>query len=100
VVSTDTTANTVTVTDDIDCPALWTDEFMLADVRWVAGEAPEGGRYLVRSRHTGELREATLEASDENARIIFDEAVRTVAPGQSVVVYRDNICFGGGILQR
>lgn len=100
VVSTDTDRNVVTVTSDPECPALWTREIALSDVRWVAGEAPEDGRYLVRTRHTGELREAGLEVGGQGARVRFDEPVRTVAPGQSAVVYDGVRCLGGGIVDR
>ena len=96
VVSTDTEKNVVYVTSDRSCPALWTREIALADVRWVSGEAPGAGRYLVRTRHTGALREAELDG--ETLR--FDEPVRTVAPGQSAVIYDGTRCLGGGIVSR
>lgn len=103
VVSTDTEKNVVYVTADPACPGLWTQETMLSDVRWVSGEAPAAGRYLVRSRHTGELREALVEpglGGAGTARVSFPEPVRTVAPGQSVVVYDGACCLGGGIAER
>ena len=100
VVSTDTQANVVYVTADPACPGLWTRELALDDVRWVAGEPPANGRYLVRTRHTGPLREMALSVAGTGmqAAVRFDEPVRTVAPGQSAVVYDGEVCLGGGIV--
>ena len=105
VVSTDTANNVVYVTADRDCPGLWTRELQLCDVHWIAGKPPATGQYLVRTRHTGQLRPARLElaaaASDAaTARVVFPEPVRTVAPGQSAVIYDGTTCLGGGIVQR
>ena len=68
---------------------------------------PAPGRYLVRTRHTRPLVEASVAAPDDAeqaetrdglARIVFDERVPAVAPGQSVTIYRDEECLGGGIV--
>ena len=99
VVATDTDANVVYVTDDTSCPALWTTSITVDDTHWVSGEAPVAGTYLVRTRHTGPLREAWVQAGqDDTATITFTEPVRTVAPGQSAVVYDGVCCLGGGIV--
>lgn len=104
VVRTDTEANVVYVTADPQCPALWTRELRLDDVRWIAGEPPAEGEYLVRTRHTGTLREARLtfgaEGGAGEAALTFPEPVRTVAPGQSAVIYDGTRCLGGGIVAR
>ena len=96
VVETDVEKNVVYVTADHDSPALFSREIALGDVRWVSGAAPAPGHYLVRTRHTGELREAELDGG----RLRFDEPVRRVAPGQSAVVYDGVRCLGGGVVQR
>lgn len=99
VVRTDVAENVVYVTADKDCPELWTREFALTDCRWVCGQAPQTARYLIRSRHTRKLEEALVEpAGDGTARVVFDEPVRAVAPGQAVSVYTGEECLGGGII--
>jgi tRNA-specific 2-thiouridylase len=100
VVCTDTDANVVYVTADSSCPGLWTRELALSDARWISGEPPEEGVYLVRTRHTGALRKAMLEEAPRGLSLRFSEPVRTVAPGQSAVIYDGSRCLGGSIVQR
>lgn len=98
VVSTDVKNNQVYVTADRDCPALWTREVELNDVRWISGEAPDPGEYLVRTRHTGTLVPAVLEQTDGHVRLIYETSQKRVAPGQSAVIYQGERCLGGGII--
>lgn len=101
VVRTDTEANVVYVTADRACPALWTRAITLEDCRWVGGTAPQAGERLVRTRHTGELREALVEPDGERGcRVTYAQAIRTVAPGQSAVVYDGVECLGGGLVAK
>ena len=101
VVRTDTARNVVYVSADRDCPALWTRELLLEDVRWILGSTPEPGERLVRTRHTGPLRDAVVEpVGEKGARVTFSDRVQAVAPGQSCVVYDGVVCLGGGIVSR
>lgn len=101
VVETDTQHNIVYVSSDRMCPGLWTRELRLSDVCWIAGEPPASGEYCVRTRHTGALRQARVETcKDGDVRVVFTEPLRTVAPGQSAVVYDGTRCLGGGIVQK
>ena len=129
VVATDVGTNTVYATADPTCPALWTRRVLLTDVRWIHGEPPAPGDYLVRSRHTGDLRPAHVtpfspapsqqaladnagktgntgekcgvgEKNGASVLVEYAEPVRTVAPGQSAVIYDGLECLGGGIIAR
>ncbi|MBP3884395.1 MAG: hypothetical protein J6D54_05595, partial [Olsenella sp.] len=76
---------------------------------------PAEGTYLVRTRHTGELRRAYLTHVPApaagpaepagpthaiTATLEFEEPLRAVAPGQSAVIYDGLECLGGGIIER
>lgn len=102
VVSTDVETNIVYVTADRMSPALFADSLALADCRWIAGEPPRAGEYVVRTRHTGDLVPCVVEPAADGpaATVRFAEPQRRVAPGQSAVVYDGLTCLGGGIIQR
>lgn len=99
VVATDVDKNVVYVTADHQSPALFSPGLAAQDVRWISGEAPAAGTYLVRTRHTGELCPAQVEPLvDGRLRVDFGQPRRRVAPGQSVVVYDGEVCLGGGVV--
>ena len=101
VVSTDVERNVVYVTADRMSPALFAAELSLGDCRWIAGEAPAAGEYVVRTRHTGDLVACVVEpGADGAATVRFAEPQRRVAPGQSAVIYDGLRCLGGGIIQK
>jgi len=73
----------------------------LSGVRWSRGRPPAAAlraRVQVRHRHEGVL--ATVEVtSGDRARVVFDEPVRAVAPGQAAVFYDEaegEWVLGGG----
>ena len=98
VVDKDMQTNTVFVSHDVDAPRLRSQQVDLHDCHWIAGLPPQDGCCVVRLRHTGTLLPAQLKLQDaQRAQVLFDNEQERVAPGQSVVVYQDKICLGGGI---
>jgi tRNA-specific 2-thiouridylase len=72
---------------------------LVADrVSWVAGEPPGGGPFEadVRIRYRGEDVAAVIEHRGDEVRVEFRTPQRAVAPGQSVVFYREDEVLGGG----
>jgi tRNA-specific 2-thiouridylase len=69
-------------------------------MRWVGGGPPESGPFeaAAKIRYRGEEVPAVVEPLGEGAevRVEFRRPERAVAPGQSVVVYRDDEVLGGG----
>ena len=102
VVKTDVENNVVYVTSDKQCPGLWTQQMQLEDCHWISGAEPKPGNYVVRARHTGALREVELALGESPSRvqITFREPVRTVAAGQSAVLYEGLTCLGGGFIMK
>lgn len=98
VVGKDMTKNQVFVSRNLNQGGLWTRQIKLRDCFWTH-QAPVSGRaYQVRLRHLAPLIEAevVVDAGD-TATVQFATDQKTIASGQSVVVYDDGLCLGGGI---
>lgn len=77
-------------------------ECLVKDINWVSGEArlsPFRGE--VKTRYTAKeaWAEVTPLNDGETARILFDEPVRDLTPGQAAVFYNGEILIGGGEIQ-
>jgi tRNA-specific 2-thiouridylase len=74
---------------------LMRDRVDLQDIHWADGTAP-AGPVRAQSRAHG----AAVEAEYDGARVHFASPQPRVAPGQVVVLYRDDIVLGGGVARR
>ncbi|HEU5083519.1 MAG TPA: tRNA 2-thiouridine(34) synthase MnmA [Acidimicrobiales bacterium] len=94
-VDVDVAAATVTIGD---ATALRADEVRLADVVWA--HDPVSGPVLAQCSAHGTPHRAHVEPTPTGATVTFAEPQRRLAPGQSVVLYRDDLVVGGGIATR
>lgn len=98
VVGKDMDKNEVYVTTNLNDDSLWKPELELASVHWINGSL-EGGAVQIRVRHRAPLIDAELSVVGEgNVALKLASPERAVAPGQSIVLYKDGECLGGGIL--
>ncbi|OYW84169.1 tRNA 2-thiouridine(34) synthase MnmA, partial [Candidatus Saccharibacteria bacterium 32-49-10] len=88
----------VFVTKNLNDAALWRKELRLGSVHWIDEPLSEGASCQVRTRHRGALVPAVFGRGPEGAVVILDEPERAVSPGQSVVIYQEGECLGGGIV--
>jgi len=65
-----------------------------------SGVREEPFRAQVRVRHRAAEVPGTIIPDRTRARVLFDQPVRAVAPGQSCVFYEGDIVIGGGVLKR
>lgn len=94
VTATDCEKNTVTVGHDT---ALWHKKLNAAEVNFHCNVSSEGyARIKIRSRDAGTMGHWYYDGTQ--LTVIFDEAVRAITPGQSVVLYDDDCVIGGGII--
>jgi len=71
-------------------------EVAITDCNWLT--PPVAGKtYRARLRYRQPLQEARFKIHDSRFMIQFAD-VQTVAPGQSLVLYDDEVCVGGGII--
>ena len=63
-------------------------------------EIRAGGRYEARIRYRSAPRACRVESLEQGVmRLVFDEPVEAVAPGQAAVLYRGDEVMGGGVIR-
>lgn len=79
---------------------LFSTELIAADFNWISGEIPkEPIRISGRTRYHQPLTEGVAEVLDNgDVKITFDEPIRAITKGQSVVLYNGEIVLGGGCI--
>lgn len=98
VIRKDMASNTVFVTDNKDDLNLESDTFQISDYSWINEEPEEGKTYQVRTRHRAELIDCTLEKTANGYQVKMVKPERAITPGQSAVVYDNQVCLGGGFI--
>jgi tRNA-specific 2-thiouridylase len=98
VIGKDMAKNEVYVTTDLQDPKLWTSELTITNPHWINASPDEGATYGVRTRYRAPLVACTIRSDGDNWRIVMDEEVRALTPGQSAVLYDGDRCLGGGIV--
>ena len=101
VCSKDMAHNRLIVVQGHDHPALLTPHLDAMEMHWISGHAPDlMCNYAAKTRYRQQDAACRITASSGgNASFTFDEAQWAVTPGQSVVVYDGEVCFGGGIIE-
>jgi tRNA-specific 2-thiouridylase len=98
VVGKDMDKNEVYVTTNLNDDALWRPELSLVSAHWI-NDTPQAGEYQIRVRHRASLISTQLSLNEDGTvSLQLDNAERAVAPGQSVVIYNNEVCVGGGIV--
>jgi tRNA-specific 2-thiouridylase len=97
----DLARNELVVVQGHDHPLLKRRALTAADLAWVSGVAPDAGL-----AYGGKTRYRQADAACRIARldpdecaVEFDDPQWAVTPGQSVVLYRAEVCLGGGVIQ-
>jgi tRNA-uridine 2-sulfurtransferase len=93
--------NELIVVQGHDHPLLRSRALTAADLAWVNGEPP-----VADATYGGKTRYRQSDAACRIAgrvgtecRVEFDDPQWAVTPGQSVVLYRGEVCLGGGVIQ-
>lgn len=68
------------------------------DVNWIVPpDLRRPRRLLAKIRHRAELAECEVRMlGDSRCEVRFEKAQRAITPGQAIVFYDKNMCFGGG----
>jgi tRNA-specific 2-thiouridylase len=85
---------------DHDHPWLLSERLLASQLSWVSGQPPAvGSRLQAQVRYRQKAQTCVVsELGPDRLVLEFDLPQRAVTPGQSVVLYDDMICLGGGII--
>lgn len=102
VVDKDLSTNTLIVVQGDDHPSLYSVGLEATGVNWIAGEMPEGpikctAKFRYRQPDQGVI---LTKQPDGTVDVVFDSPQRAITPGQAVVFYQDDVCLGGGTINR
>jgi tRNA-specific 2-thiouridylase len=98
VVAKDIEKNTITVSDSFSMKNNSLTDLKLMHTSWISELPMEDKKYKAQIRYHGEFLACKIQIIDHTtARISFDSQV-LVSSGQSIVLYSDEICLGGGIV--
>ena len=100
VAAKDLATNTLTVVQGHDHALLLRTRLSAADASWVAGEPPgEGDAFGAKTRYRQADSACELRsAGGTRFELDFPAPQWAVTPGQSAVVYRGELCLGGGVI--
>jgi tRNA-specific 2-thiouridylase len=102
VVGKDKSRNELIVVRGTDHPALYSRELEATELNWFAGSPPENTfrcTAKTRYRQPDQACSVTVQ-SNGGVKVCFEEPQRAVTPGQYVVFYDQEVCLGGGVIER
>lgn len=97
--------NVITVAGSPAAAAVARDTFTVVNPNWISGPPAFPARVVLKLRHGPKLIEADvreIESSpdgEQRLEIRMAEADRGIAPGQFAVLYDDDICLGGAMVE-
>lgn len=93
--------NELIVAQGHDHPALYHNALDVNQLNWIQPELIDSEHFdctaKIRYRHIDEDCHVDIKGSE--GRVVFNNPQWAIAPGQSVVFYKDDICLGGGIIE-
>jgi tRNA-uridine 2-sulfurtransferase len=95
------TTNTLDVVQGHDHPGLHRHDLVARELSWIAGVPPdEEGSYTAKIRYRQADTPCRIRIRGGECQVFFDNPQWAVTPGQSVVLYSEECCIGGGIIDR
>jgi tRNA-uridine 2-sulfurtransferase len=91
--------NQLIVVQGREHPALRKTEVPLVNTHWISGDAPSTtDRYGGKTRYRQPDAACTYRADAAHEALDFQDGQWAPTPGQYAVLYRNNVCLGGGVI--
>ena len=100
VVGKDVSRNILYVDQGIESVWLHSSRLQSESAHWVSGQAPaDDFRCTAKTRYRQQDVDCRVQVqADGVLHVLFDQPQRAVTPGQSLVLYRDDVCLGGAVI--
>ena len=97
--------NEVFVTTNLASSKLWSNKIELSQIHWIDG-SPDKLDVSVRTRHRAPLVKGRISILDninhkgnnQILEVLLQDEIRALTPGQSAVLYQNDLVVGGGII--
>ena len=90
--------NRISVVQGHNHPALFSPGLTARQMHWINNAPAADVRLTAKIRHRQADQACRLEESKSHVAVQFEQPQRAIAPGQSVVLYDDRRCLGGGVI--
>lgn len=101
VVAKDIKNNVVIAAQGHDHPLLFSRSLYAEECSWVADTVPDQTfRCTAKTRYRQADQACEVSVTESGIEVTFEEPQRAVTPGQSVVLYQDEVCLGGAVIKR
>lgn len=98
VVGKDVDANILYVSNDVDSPYLVSNSCIIDNLN-LYEQIDENKQYTAKFRYRQKDNEVTLKLIDDKLQVSYPQGVSSVTPGQACIIYDNDLCLGGGIIQ-
>lgn len=99
VVNKNLTRNELIVVQGHNHPLLYQATLTASDLSFGLGEPPKAGIYTAKTRYRSQEASCKLEYLEEDViKLNFEEPQWAITSGQSVVIYDNEMCLGGGVI--
>ena len=96
----DLAANRLVVVQGHEHPLLRQSTVLAGDVHWIAGAPPRlPARLAAKTRYRMSDAACRVEMQGDRLRALFDGPQWAPTPGQFLVLYEDDVCLGGGVIE-
>lgn len=102
VVAKDLPNNTLVVAQGNNHPLLFTSVLKVSQLHWInprPGEEEFSCMAKIRYRQSDQACRIKVSENGTICTVTFEEPQRAATPGQSLVMYQDDICLGGGVIE-